>query len=78
MSARYLPDISLKICNAENLIVLEAFAARDRDWVDVSTIIIKQDNLDWNYVIDQLTPLVELKEVREIFEKLKDLRIKFE
>ena len=73
----YLPDISLKICSAEDLIVLKAFADRDKDWNDIKTIIIKQDNLDWDYIKAQLSPLIELKEAPEILIKLENLREKF-
>ncbi len=74
----YLPNISLKICTAEDLIVLKAFAARDKDWVDISTVLIKQDELDWNYIYEQLTPLVEIKYEPEILTRLQNLRKKYE
>lgn len=74
----YLPDISLKICTAEDLIILKAFAARDKDWIDISTVLIKQDKLDWNYINEQLSPLVEIKYEPEILTKLQDLRAKYE
>ncbi len=38
----------LLTCSAEDLIVLKAFAARGRDWVDVEGIIVRQAGaLDW-------------------------------
>ncbi|MGC2235187.1 MAG: nucleotidyl transferase AbiEii/AbiGii toxin family protein [Pyrinomonadaceae bacterium] len=70
----YLPNISLKICSPEDLIVLKAFADRDKDWTDINSIIIKQDKLDWNYIYEQLSPLAELKEAPEILIKLANLR----
>lgn len=70
----YLPNIKLKICSPEDLIVSKSFAARDKDWFDVKSILIKQQNLDWNYIFEQLTPLVELKEEPEILTKLEKLR----
>jgi len=71
----YLPDISLKICSAEDLIVLKAFADRDKDWSDIKTVIIKQKKLDWNYIKEQLAPLVELKYAPEILDKLEKIRL---
>ena len=71
---RYLPDIELKICSAEDLIVLKAFADRARDWSDIQTVLIKQKNPDWTYIHEQLAPLVELKEAPEILMKLENLR----
>ncbi len=70
----YLPGISLKICSAEDLIVSKAFANREKDWTDIRSVLIRNDDLDWNYVWDQLAPLVELKEEPEILEKLEKLR----
>lgn len=72
----YLPDIKLRICSPEDLIVSKSFAARDKDWFDINSILIKQQNLDWNYIFEQLAPLVELKEEPEIFTKLEKLRKK--
>ena len=66
----YLPERCLRICTAEDLIVLKAFADRPLDWEDVSSILIKQDSLDWDYIWEQLEPLVELKEAPEILTKL--------
>src|SRR5437016_6140097 len=36
------PDVSLRTCSAEDLIVLKAFAAREKDWVDIEGVIIRQ------------------------------------
>lgn len=55
-------------------IVLKAFADRLQDWADIRTVLIKQKNLDWNYIDEQLEPLVELKEAPEILTKLENLR----
>ena len=71
---KYLPDIRLKICSAEDLIVLKAFADRCKDWNDIKTVIIKQKSLDWNHILNQLSPLVELKYAPEILTKLEKLR----
>lgn len=71
---KYLPKVSLRICSAEDLIVLKAFADRMKDWSDIQTVLIKQTKLDWNYIFEQLAPLVELKEEPEILAKLENLR----
>lgn len=70
----YLPKIRLRICSAEDLIVLKAFADRSKDWNDIQTVLIKQQNLDWKYIFEQLAPLVELKEEPEINTKLEKLK----
>ncbi|MGQ0541704.1 MAG: hypothetical protein ACT4O9_07630 [Blastocatellia bacterium] len=73
----FLPDLKLKVCTAEDLIVSKSFAARPRDSPDVESILIKQIGLDWNYIIGQLTPLAEIKYEPEILDKLGNLRKQF-
>ena len=70
----YLPHLSLKICTAEDLIVTKSFADRPKDWFDIESILIRQDDLDWEYIFEQLTPIVELKEAPEILDRLKKLK----
>ncbi len=73
------PDVSLRTCSAEDLVVLKAFAAREKDWVDVDGVIIRQaGRLDWTYVRAQLGPLAELKEEPEILAELERRRTKLE
>ncbi len=72
----YLPDISLKICSPDDLIVLKAFANRDKDWNDIETVCIRQKNLDWDYIKTQLAPLADLNETPEVLLKLDNLRRK--
>lgn len=67
----------LRICTAEDLIILKAFAERERDWLDVETILIRQQGkLDWPYILKQLSPLAELKESPAILGRLQKLREK--
>ena len=69
------PDVPLRTCSAEDLIVLKAFADRPKDWVDVEGIIIRQaGQLDWDYVVAQLAPLAELKESPDILRRLAERR----
>ena len=75
----YPPDVSLRTCSAEDLIVLKAFAGRGQDWVDVERTIVRQTGkLDWNYIREQLRPLAELKAVPEILDQLEARRVEFE
>ncbi len=76
---KYPPQVALRTCSAEDLIVLKAFAGRGQDWVDVERIIVRQTgNLDWTYVRSQLQPLAELKGTPEILDQLEQRRIEFE
>lgn len=73
------PDVPLRTCSAEDLIVLKAFADRAKDWVDVEGIIIRQSGgIDWPYVRTQLAPLVELKEAPEILRQLERRRLELD
>jgi hypothetical protein len=46
----YLPNVKLRICTAEDLIVSKSFTDRGIDWFDIKSILIKQQNLDWSYI----------------------------
>ena len=70
------PSCFVRLCTAEDLIVMKAFADRVIDWHDVRGIIVRQGlgNLDWNYINKQLAPLCEAKEQPEIVGRLQLLR----
>ena len=54
--------------------MFKAFAARDKDWADVRTILERQKGkLDIEYIFENLHPLCELKEAPEIEERLKTM-----
>ena len=73
------PDVPLRTCSAEDLLVFKAFADRPKDWVDVDGIILRQTGtIDWDYVRLQLAPLVELKEAPAILEQLERRRVDLE
>ena len=72
------PDVSLRTCSAEDLIVFKAFADRPKDWIDVEGIIIRQARLDWDYVRAQLAPLAELKNAPDILDRLEKRRLDLE
>lgn len=75
----FAPGISLRTASAEDLVVMKAFAARPKDWIDVEGIVIRQaGRLDWPYIEEQLTPLVELKGEPEILARLAGLRKSFD
>ena len=70
----FAPHASLTTCSAEDLIVLKAFANRDKDWLDVDGVILRQaGQLDAALIWRELNPLVELKEEPEIGERLRKL-----
>ena len=69
------PDVPLRTCSAEDLLVLKAFADRPKDWIDIEGILIRQgEHLDWVYIRTQLDPLAELKDAPELVDKLERMR----
>ena len=68
----------LLTCSAEDLVVLKAFAARDRDWADIESIAARQGRqLDWILIFDEFAPLAELREGSQATERLNALRDKY-
>lgn len=62
---------ALRTCSAEDLLVMKAFAARDKDWADVTSVLERQGSrLDLDLVREELQPLVAAKEEPEILEQL--------
>jgi hypothetical protein len=56
-------DEPLATCSAEDLVVLKVFAGRDKDWLDVEGVVVRQgDRLETSLVLRELGPLLELKE----------------
>ena len=66
------PGAAVKLCSPEDLIVMKAFADRDLDWNDIRGILVRQgsDHLDWDHIIEYLTPLCEAKEASGILTRL--------
>jgi hypothetical protein len=53
---------SLTVCSAEDLVVFKAFAGRDRDWLDIEGIVLRQRHtLHADIIWRELIPLLELK-----------------
>lgn len=56
-------DDSLLTCSAEDLVVLKAFAGRDKDWLDIEGVVARQGSaLGVVLVLRELEPLLELKD----------------
>lgn len=73
------PGIVLHTCSAEDLVILKAFAARPRDWIDIESVLVRQRrNLDWRLILRELKPLLEIREAPESLEQLAQLRRKVE
>jgi hypothetical protein len=74
-SAELAPGLFMRTVSAEDLVVLKAFADRDRDWIDIAGIAARQGRaLDWHAIHQRLGPLVELKDAPEILTRLAAVR----
>ena len=70
----FLPGVSLLTCSAEDLVIMKAFANRQRDWADIKTIVDRRPGeLDKTYIMERLIPLAEMKSAPEIITTLKAL-----
>jgi len=70
----YAAGVFLRTCSAEDLIILKAFANRDKDWGDIKGAIIRNVTLDWSLIERELSFLLALKEEPEILDRLLALR----
>ena len=61
-------------CSAEDLIVFKAFAGRDKDWLDIEGIVVRQGTrLNTGLILEELAPLVDLKGPTEDLARLEGL-----
>jgi len=73
-----LGGVRLLTCSAEDLIVLKAFAARDRDWADIESVAARQSKqLDWPLIFKEFAPLAGLREESQATVRLISLRNNF-
>jgi hypothetical protein len=70
-----LPDgAAIRTCSAEDSIVFKTFAGRDKDWLDVEGIVVRQgQRLDTELIIEELGPLLDLKGTTEDLARLQRL-----
>ena len=69
------PDVVLRTCAAEDLVVLKAFASRPQDWLDIESVAIRQRHrLDWNLVFEELEPLAAVRDVPGLLDRLRQLK----
>ena len=69
----------LRTCSAEDLVVLKAFAARAKDWLDVEGVIIRQTGkLDWSYIRANFNLWPNSKKLRKSWRNLNGVGVEFE
>jgi hypothetical protein len=76
VTIEFEPQAKIRLCTAEDLIVMKVFADRPIDWKDVRGIMVRQGEgaLDWGYICQHLQPLCEAKEQPEIMDRLEAVR----
>ena len=71
---RFSEQTKIVTCGAEDLVVLKAFAGREKDWLDVEGIVLRQGpSLDAGLIWRELEPLLELKEDPAAAARLREL-----
>ena len=64
--------VALTTCSAEDLIVFKAFANREKDWLDIESIAVRQHGkLDETLILSELRPLLKLKKEPAIEKRLR-------
>jgi Nucleotidyl transferase AbiEii toxin, Type IV TA system len=73
----FAPGVALRTCSAEDLVVMKAFAGRDRDLADISGILVRQSaHLDWKLIEEELRPLLEIKDEPGMWPRLLEMKSK--
>jgi hypothetical protein len=69
------PELGIRTCSAEDLVIMKLFALRPTDVRDAEGVVARQGNrLDWKYIEDQLRPLAEIKNDPAILATLERLQ----
>jgi hypothetical protein len=77
-AVEFEPGVALRICSAEDLFVLKAFADRLQDRADVAGIAQRRGRaLDWDAIATRLAPLAETKGDAGILQRVQTLRVRF-
>ena len=74
---KFTKEISLKVCSADDLIIFKTFAARPQDWIDVETVIIRQNDLDWEYIDSSIQMVSVYEDIDEKLDRLHQLKREF-
>jgi len=56
------PELDIRTCSAEDLVVLKLFASRPLDISDAEGVVLRNKQLDWNTIETELRPLAEVKD----------------
>ena len=78
IDAEFEPGVLLRICSAEDLFVLNAFADRPQDRADIIGTARRRGHvLNWPAIVARLAPLAEAKDAPEVIDRVESLRREF-
>lgn len=78
LNFEFFPGKKIRICCAEDLIVMKGFAGRDKDFTDIKGVVVKQkEKINEDYVLTFLSELAELKEEPELVLKVQEIFRKY-
>lgn len=71
-----LPGSWVRLCSAEDLLVMKLFAGRETDLRDARSVVVRQgtDRLDWSYMEAQLGELSRAAEDPVLMDRLRRMR----
>jgi len=70
-----MPGMRIRLCSAEDLIVMKMFASRETDLRDVRSVIVRQNaRLDWPYIERNLADLAEVRDDVDLLPRLREIR----
>ncbi len=75
-SVSWKPDSQrqLRICSAEDLVVLKSLAGRPQDWIDVANILVRcEKSLNRSLILQELSELVQLADDFTAMPRLQEL-----
>jgi len=71
---QFTPSISLNICSADSLIALKTVAGRMQDMADIESVLIKQNSVDWDYIMGYLDQVMDYEDISAKIDQLDHLR----
>ena len=67
--------MTFRACTAEDLIIHKAIAEREKDWMDIEGVLVRQgDKLDQTYIAHWLEQFAQALERPELVQRYKALR----
>ena len=70
-SPKEIFGVMLKICQMEDLIIQKAISTREKDWLDIYTVIkLNKEKLDWSYLLKHCKELADFLADPSIYQRM--------